>query len=367
MSDDSSLDIALLNFAYWPEVQRGNERIIHDLAVALAGRGNSTTILTSHSRRPSHSVEEGVSVRRSWRPPEDLLRLRKIQTNLTHVPFSYLALLRLAPQVAHSFFATDALASVRWATRTDRPAIFTMTGIPERANVSSVRGRMRILEEVTTKSDAVTVLSKAARDGMWRWLGVEPKVIYPAVDLTRFTPGQRAAVPTIACAADPSDQRKRVDLLIRAFTLVRRDRPDAQLLLVRPTDPQLAARLTATEGVVVVPKGPRTAAQMFQQAWTSALTSYDEAFGLVIVESLACGTPVVGARSGAIPEIIDRQSIGSLFDGDDERDVADALLTTLDLSEEPETPGACRARASDFSVERSAETHTALYRELLAC
>lgn len=365
MSAATSLDVALLNFGYWPEVQRGNERIIHDLATGLAKRGNAATIVTSHPRWPSRSTEEGVSVVRCWRPPECLFQLRKIQDHLGHVPCSYRELLRLDPQVAHAFFATDALASTRWAARKRRPCAYTMTGIPERANVSSVRGRLRILEEATTRSDAVLVLSEAARDGMWRWLGVEPRVIYPGVDLARFSPGQRAQVPTIACAADPSDQRKRVALLVRAFALVRRERKDAELLLVSPSDQELADRLGEAPGVVLLPPGTEIATQMFRQAWASALPSYDEAFGLVVVESLACGTPVVGAHSGAIPEIIDRPEVGRLFEGDDERDVARALLEALELAASPGTAMACRDRAGDFSVERTAQAHEDLYRELL--
>ncbi len=45
---------------------------------------------------------------------------------------------------------------------------------------------------------------------------------------------------------------------------------------------------------------------MFRRAWVGVFSSLQEAFGMVLVESLACGTPVVGAGDGAIPEIIDR-------------------------------------------------------------
>ena len=47
-----------------------------------------------------------------------------------------------------------------------------------------------------------------------------------------------------------------------------------------------------------------------------ALPSVDEAFGLVLVESLAAGTPVVAARSGACPEIVTDDLIGRLFEPD---------------------------------------------------
>lgn len=355
-----------MNFGYWPEVQRGNERIVHDLAVGLARRGHATSILTSHPGRPARNAEEGVKVVRLWRPPDRLLRRRRIQENVTHVPFSYLELLRHPPDVAHAFYPTDALASTRWAARSGRPALLTLTGIPGRENVSNVRLRLRVLELATTASDEVLVLSEAAREGAWRWLGIESRVIYPGVDLSRFGPGEPAPWPTIACAADPDDQRKRVPLLVRAFARVRRDRPNAELLLLRPRDHSLAQRLEAEPGVRLVPPGVAAAVEMFRTAWVSALCSYNEAFGLVLIESLACGTPVVGADDGAIPEIVDRPEVGRLFTGDDELGVARKLLETLELAQDRAARERCRDRARDFSVERSAEAHEALYRELLA-
>ena len=82
------------------------------------------------------------------------------------------------------------------------------------------------------------------------------------------------------------------------------------------------------------------------------------------MESLACGTPVVATRDGALPEIVDRPDVGRLFEGG-EAELAGALLETLELSEDPGTAAACRARAGDFSTERSAAEHLRLYRELL--
>ena len=365
MSERRTFAPALMNFGYWPEVQRGNERIVHDLAVELARRGHDPSIITSHPSPPTEGTEEGVRVRRNWRPPDLPLRLRRIQENLTHLPFSYLELQRSAPDLAVAFYASDAIAATHWRRKSGRPAVYSFTGIFTRANVASLRLRRRTLEIATRETDAVLALSRVARDSIWRWLAVEARVINPGVSLSRFEPGERAAVPTIGCAADASDGRKRVGLLVRAFALVRADRPDAELLLVEPSDRGLADELRGTAGVRLLPGGTETAKEIFQASWVSVLPSKREAFGLVLVESLACGTPVVGTRDGAIPEIIDRPEVGRLFDGD-ERDLAAALLDALDLAADPSATEACRARAGDFSIERSAAAHEDLFGELLA-
>ena len=365
MNRSGPLRPALLNFAYWPEVRRGNERLVHDLAVELARRGAEPAIVTSHPRSGERSVEDGVEVIRNRRPPDAPLRLRRFQPHLTHVPLSYRELQRGGFDLAHAFFPTDALAATRWGAAAGRPSVFTLTGIMGRENVSNYRLRKQVLETATRRSDAVVTISRAARDAVWRWLAVEPRVIYPGVDLAHFEPGVRAERPTIACASDPGDSRKRVDLLVRAFGLVRAERPDAELLLMRPADPALAGVLEREEGVRLLAADADTAPRMLGAAWVSALCSLREAFGLVLVESLACGTPVVASRDGALPEVVDRPEVGLLFDGDDERDVAAALLEGLELAADRGTAEACRARAREFNSEATAIAHEELYRELV--
>lgn len=360
------LDVALLNFGYWPEVRRGSERVVHDLAIGLASGGHRTRIVTSHPGRRTRSFENGVEVVRNWRPPDALPRRRRFQENLTHVPFSYLELRRKSPDVAHAFFLTDGMAAARWSRQQGRPAVFSFMGIPGRENLSNLRLRLRAVQAVLRDSAALTVLSKAAGAGARRWLGVEPRVINPGVALDRFGPGKRPASPTIACAASPDDARKRVSLLVRAFGRVRKDRPDARLALMRPADPAAAAELAQVGGVELWDPSVDNAAEMFQAASISALCSLREAFGLVLVESLACGTPVVGSRDGAIPEIIDRPEVGRLFEGEEEGALATAILETLELAGDERTADHCRARAEDFSIDRCVAAHEDLYRELLA-
>ena len=372
--------VALLNFAFWPEVQRGTERIVHDLAADLVARGHRPRVITSHPGRGTTAVEDGFEIVRNRRPPDAPLRLRRFQDNLTHVPLSYLTLQRGDDELAHAFYQTDALAAVAWARKTGRPAVFSYMGIPSRATATYKRGRMKTTERVIDNADAVIGLSKAACDALWRWWGVEARLIYPGVDLSGFSrdgagpapargasghpPAERAEHPTIACAASPDDERKRVPLLLEAFARIRRDHPRARLVLMRPRSARLEQQL-AGDGVEFFDPSPNAVADVFSRSWVSALPSKEEAFGLVVVESLATGTPVVAANEAGPAEILDRDGIGSLFDEPTPEAVARALLETLELARDRGTAERARARAADFTSERCAIEHEALYEELL--
>ena len=357
--------VALLSPCYWPEVQRGSERIIRDLATDLIAGGHQPTLVTSHPGRPSDTVEDGLRVVRHWRPPEaPLLRLGH-QAYTTHLPFTRATLRTGEFDVAHAFYLTDAYAGVRSSRRTGRPTVFTLGGIPSRPALASRRGQMRMLREVLDAADAFVAYSDAAARAAERWLGVRPTPIHPGVRLESFPMGsERSEEPTIACAAAADDPRKRVDLLVRAFARVRRARPGARLAIVQPADPRVAEQLRrAGDGIELWAREPDAVAREFGRAWVSALPSLAEAFGLVVVESLACGTPAVGSGDAGIAEILDRPEVGRLFEGGED-ELARALLEALELAEDDGTRERCRARAADFSTTRAAGAHVELYEGL---
>jgi glycosyltransferase involved in cell wall biosynthesis len=359
--------VALLSPTYWPEVRRGTERFAHELGLGLTQQGDEVTIVTSHNGRPSTATEDSIHVIRNWRPPDGRLKRRMFEDHLTHVPFTYLSLQRGDYDVANALFPSDGLAAARWSEKTGRPAVLSYMGIPDRRGLVDRRWRIRITQDAIAGARAVVALSKAAQDAFHRWLGVEARQIYPPVDVETFTPGgERAPAPTIICAGDIGEPRKRVPLLIEAFALVRKQRPDARLLLDRPKDPATAARVVGdAENVELVDIDDRLALRdAYRRAWVSALPSFGEAFGLVLAEAMGCGTPVVCAREGGMPEIVDSDAVGRIFDAPEPPAVARALLEALELAEDAATPQACRARAEYFSRDRCVNAYRALYHEV---
>jgi glycosyltransferase involved in cell wall biosynthesis len=80
--------------------------------------------------------------------------------------------------------------------------------------------------------------------------------------------------------------------------------------------------------------------ELYRTAWVTALPARAEAFGLVLVESLACGTPVLALDQGGPRDIV-TPDVGRLVD-EDEEELAAGLLDALDLSTKPAGVDACR-------------------------
>lgn len=364
------LRVAVLSPCYWPEVRRGTERFTHELATGLLARGQQPTLITSHPRWPSRRVEQGLPVLRLPRPPQWPLLRAGFEGYLTHVPLSYAALNAGSHDIAHAMYQADGLAAARWGARTGRPAVLSYMGIPDAAWLRSARWREAVTRRAVAGCDAVVALSNHAARHFRSSLGCEARVIPPGVDLAVFTRlTARSGRPTIVCSAAPEVERKNVRLLLDAFSLIRRERSEARLVLSQPRNRAATSKALGTLNAPGVEwrnlDQTTELARAYSEAWVVALPSESEAFGLVLVEALACGSPVVGYAHSAVPEIIDRPGIGRLFETLKPEPLAEALLETFTLTDDPGTDAACRARATEFSVDRCVERYLALYRELL--
>lgn len=93
---------------------------------------------------------------------------------------------------------------------------------------------------------------------------------------------------------------------------------------------------------------------------TVMLGPWPEPFGLVAIESMATGTPVIARRAGALPEIIEHDRTGFLVDDVDEARLALERVAALDRRQ-------VRARVlTRFSADRMVRDYEAIYRMLAA-
>jgi glycosyltransferase involved in cell wall biosynthesis len=88
--------------------------------------------------------------------------------------------------------------------------------------------------------------------------------------------------------------------------------------------------------------------------------TWREPFGLVIIEAMACGCPVVGFNRGSIPELIKTGETGYVVE--DIEGMIDAVGNIAQIER-----SACRAHVlENFNVERMADGYEEIYQEILA-
>jgi alpha-1,6-mannosyltransferase len=105
-------------------------------------------------------------------------------------------------------------------------------------------------------------------------------------------------------------------------------------------------------------------AQWFASADALVHAGTKETFGLVILESMACGRPVVAVNAGAVPEFVD-ESVGNLAQPNSPSSMAEAIATLYDRDLE-QLGAAARARVLQrYTWNQSFHTQTLAYASLL--
>jgi glycosyltransferase involved in cell wall biosynthesis len=191
-------------------------------------------------------------------------------------------------------------------------------------------------------------LPEGGETGLRRWLGLPPdsKLVTMVGGLTR---------------------RKGVDDLLRAASLTRDAVPEARFLLVGRGDQrrlleEIVRRLDLAERVRFL--GFRRDVQdILAGSDVLALPSQWEGFGLVLLEAMNAGLPVVGTRRGAIPEVVIDGETGLLVPPRDPEALATALIRMLRDPERARSMG--RAGLSrlrrEFDMDRAVRAHDELY------
>lgn len=365
----SALRIAVTHPTCWPEVRRGSERLLHDLSHWLAGCGHRVTVI---------STVEGAGGEERDGPVQRLLLPRRHplprQTRWWNFFHSFAGQLRDVLRdrqfdAVHCLNYHDAWGAALARRRSARfRLVFQLTGIPMRRYFRRIPLDGLIFRAALRRSDEVLSLSRFALDRLRDEYGLAGRLVPAPTDLSPYAGIARCVSepPTVMFVGDVDEPRKGALLLAQAVAQLHRLGVAVRLAYSgRTGDGAREAILrelpTAMHPHVIFHGLGRTEdlPGLYAAATVVVNPAIWEAQGMVLVEALAAGTPVVGCRHAGTVDIVDDPRIGRLFEpgpigraASNAVGLADAIQKVIALAANPATAGWCRSHAAGFSWDR---------------
>jgi glycosyltransferase involved in cell wall biosynthesis len=272
---------------------------------------------------------------------------------------------------AHYYYP-DGVAAVMAGRRLNKPVVITARGTDINL-IPTYRLPRRMILWAAARAAALITVCQALKDRLVE-LGVPERrvtVLRNGVDLDMFRPGDRRAARARLGLTGPSllsvghlIPRKGHDIVIRALQML----PDARLLIVgegpaESTLRRLASSLGLEERVVFVGRVPHDRLlEYYYAADALVLASSREGWANVLLEAMACGTPVVATDVWGTSEVVAAPEAGLLVHERSPKAVAEAIDALL---ARPPDRGATRAYAERFSWDATTERQIELFQRAL--
>ena len=367
------MKIAVTSTPSWPYVRRGN-RCSYELAVYLAGRGHEVHYITTKPGTIGREVlHDRLHVEYKPLSGHPVLSKCKIHFVETFTLSCLRSLLRNNFDIVITTFPVDAFAASLNKSIKGTPFIHLQYDAYPLYPVTALSNF--IFRNVVRSASRLIAISDFVNEDLKKHFHVDGQVMPLPVDTSKFRPLDEGQIndPVVLCTASLKVSRKRVSLLVKAFERLIEKRPDVSLILSGHTDAATNMMLLhsvharAGKSIRIIGVGREMGLpDLYRKATLTVLPSINEAFGLVVIESLASGTPVVGTRSGGIPDILDDPGVGVLFEPTDRpEELCDALLRGLELSQDPQTRSRCRKHAESYSWETLGPQYERCFQEVL--
>jgi glycosyltransferase involved in cell wall biosynthesis len=344
------MKVAITHPYSWPEVRRGAERITVESSRALAARGHDVTLLTAGAEA-SRTTGDGFTTVRYRRIFDDALRHERW--------FGWRLLPVLARggfDVVHSLMPCDMAAAIRVRRLAGHGTVYDEMGIPYRWWWNGLKDK-RVRKYVMREVDVYGCMSQFALDVLEGEQHRKGVLIPGGVRIDQFSPAtEREPSPTILFSGAFMDPSKNLPTLLEALGLLAERIADVKLWLSGPGDPAEyleAAPAAARERTELLPLGGvEDQGVRYSRAWVTTLPSKADSFGVAMLESLACGTPIVVSDKGAPQELVTPQT-GVVSIAGNAESLCEALAAGFELSGQPGTVEACRAVAAEYDWDLS--------------
>lgn len=357
----------------------GSGVVATELGIKLAERGHQVHFI-SHSvpfrlgkychRFSYHEVEVNNYAVFQY-PPYDLQLASKMAQVAEREKLEVLHVHYAIPHAASAYLAKQMVGGKVKVVTTLHGTDITVLGYDE--NLAN------LIRFAIEQSDAVTAVSDALIKQTRELLGIKRKIerIYNFVDPDIFHP---VDVTGLKKELAPEGERillhmsnfravKRVEDVVHIFQRVRQVLP-AKLVLIGegPEMPHVRRleREYGLEGQIYYLGNREDVAELVALADILLLPSQKESFGLVALEAMACGVPVVGSNAGGIPEVVVNGETGFLSPVGDVEKMAADVLYLLQHREVWETfsRSAVHQAAEKFHADKIVTQYEELYRSL---
>lgn len=348
------MNIALLAPIAWrtpPSHYGGWELVASQLAEGLVRRGHAVTLFATADSVTTAQLESVCP--HPLNQPGSPLDSRVYET--LHIAHAYERAAALRVDLLHNHAGCFGVPPARTATF---PVVTTLHG-------SAAETGSRTLYEHYAEQPYVSISDSERR--------LAPELnyvatVYNGIDVASFTVHPSPEDYLIVLGRMSPD--KGIHLAIRVAQQCRRRLvlagivpPENQAYFEQQVQPHLQAG--SVEFV-----GPVDYAQKnhwLSRAYASLhLVTYEEAFGLTMVESMACGTPVVAVRRGSVPEVVADGDTGFVIPpGDDDAvvDAASLALTKIDSLDRTQIRTVAQRR---FDAARMVEGYERVYQTILS-
>lgn len=347
----------------------GTERLVIDMSRRLRDRASiAVCCLDAAGDWASQLSDLGIDVsalhRRPGFHPSLARRLARIvrrhRSDVVHChhysPFVYGALARLTTPGVRLVYTEHGRLSDAPPSAKRKVANLLLARVPARFAAVSADLRLHMIE-AGFPARRVGVVHNGIDPGM------APTVADRAAARGELGLGEAEVVIGTIARLDPV---KDLHTLVTAFEAVRRDRPDAKLVVIGdgPERAALAERLPDGLATAVLFAGQRDDARALLPAFdVYANSSLTEGISVTILEAMAAGLPVVATRVGGNAEVVLDGSTGRLVPAREPARLADALAALLREPATRSTYGAAGRRRveSDFSVDTMVARYLELY------
>lgn len=353
------------------DIPGGVSAHVHDLANALIRKGHYVSVIA-----PAESDEDLPFFVESTGKP----RAVRYNGSVARLSFGPLVARRVSKWIeqgqfdvlhVHEPLAPSVSVLACWAAK--GPIVATWHSSMDKSRV--ILSLAKIAQTVMEKVSARIAVSPAAKQTMIDHLGGDAVIIPNGVDVSSFA----RATPKMGWGGDQKslvffgrvdEPRKGLAVLLGALPKIREQFPDLKLLIAGPGDcADLIDDLTEEDRAVITQLGLIDEIEK-PNVYASgtiyvAPNTGGESFGIVLLEAMASGTPVLASDLAAFQRVLKDGECGKLFVNEDSDSLAQAVIDLLrDETEQQRLRNAGLARVVEFDWDTVADDVIEVYKSV---